>query len=93
MALEIALRRLVINAVRADSAVQADLRAFLGFPALSHCGLLAGVDAEILRHLARMPPDLELTLAAPGLHPLPLLSNLRIVMWMLLSGAAKKVNE
>lgn len=92
MALEVALRRLAINAVRADSAVQADLRAFLGFPHCPGTGLLAGVDAEVGRYLARVPPHLELVLPALRLPPLSLLGDLRVCMWMLLSGAAQKVD-
>lgn len=101
MALEVALRRLTINAVESDTAVQAHLRAFLGFPPLKRApsggvgaaGRLAGVDAEVARHLARVPVDLELALpgGSVGLAPVPLLGNLRVVMWMLLSGAAHKV--
>lgn len=92
MALEVALRRLTINARRADAAVQADLRAFLGFPVCAGESWLAGLDAEIVRHLARVPWDLELTLPSRGLPLIPLLSNLRVTMWMLLSGAAHKVS-
>lgn len=93
MALEVALRRLAINAVRADGAVQADLRAFLGFPPCNSPSRLAGVDSEVLRHLARVPPNVELALPPRGPPPISLLRNLRITMWMLLSGAAHKVGE
>lgn len=86
VALEVALRRLTINAIRADAAVQADLRAFLGFPPCP-----TSFDADIVRHLARVPPNLELALPARGPSPIHLLSNLRLTMWMLLSGAAHKV--
>lgn len=92
VALEVALRRLAINAVRADSSVQADVRAFLGFPPCPGTGLLAGVDAEVARHLVRVPPQLELSLPERGPRPLSLLNNLRVTMWMLLSGAAHKVD-
>lgn len=93
VALEVALRRLAINAVRADSTVQADVRAFLGFPPCPGRGLLAGVDAEVARHLARVPPQLELSLPERGPRPVSLLNNLRVTMWMLLSGAAYKVYD
>lgn len=99
MALEVALRRLAISAVQSEPAVQADLRAFLGFPPTKAFstgagvgGRLAGVDAEVARHLVRVPLDLELALPARVLAPLPLLGNLRVAMWMLLSGAAHKVS-
>lgn len=102
MALEVALRRLTINAVQSDASVQAHLRAFLGFPPLRRApsggagaaGRLAGVDADVARHLARVPADLELALPGGSLGaaaPVPLLGNLRVAMWMLLSGAAHKV--
>lgn len=92
MALEVALRRLTINALRADATVQAELRAFLGFPACPGASWLAGVDAEIVRHLVRMPSNLEVALPSPGLAPIPLLSNFRVSIWMLLSGAANKAS-
>lgn len=107
MALEVALRRLTINAIQSDAAVQAHLRAFLGFPPLKAggslsggggegagaAGRLAGVDAEVARHLARVPADLELALSGGrgSVDPVPLLGNLRAAMWMVLSGAAHKV--
>lgn len=81
----------MINAVRGDSSVQADLRAFLGFPPCPGPGLLAGVDAEVRCHLARVPCNLELALKAASLRPLSVLGNLRVAMWMVLSGAAHKV--
>lgn len=93
MALEVALRRLTINAIRADSCVQADVRAFLGFPPCPGTGLFAGVDAEVARHLARMPSELELALPEQGPRQLSLLISLRVTVWMLLSGAAHKVND
>ena len=43
------------------------------------------------RHLVRVPVDLELSLPARAVAPVPLLANLRVAMWMLLSGAAHKV--
>lgn len=101
MALEVALRRLTISAVQSGlPAVQADLRAFLGFPpvkmkAFSGAGAggrLAGVDAEVARHLVRVPLDLELSLPTRLLAPVPLLGNLRVAMWMLLSGVAHEVS-
>ncbi|CAM9698483.1 unnamed protein product, partial [Ascophyllum nodosum] len=85
VALEVALRRLTINAVRADAVVQADLRAFLGFPPCA-----AGVDAEVVRHLVRVPSDLELALSSRIISPPPLLSAFRVTLWMLFSGAAHK---
>ena len=101
VALEVALRRLTINAVQSDASVQAHLRAFLGFPPLKMAlsggagaaARLAGVAADVARHLARVPVDLELTLpgGSVGTAPVPLLGNLRVVMWILLSGAAHKV--
>lgn len=93
VALEVALRRLTINAVRADAAVQADLRAFLGFPSYPGRSWLSGLDAELVRHLVRVPSNLELVLSARALTPIPLFSNLRLTMWMLLSGAAHKVSS
>lgn len=93
MALEVALRRLVINAARADGAVQADLRAFLGFPACSYPGRSAGIDPEVLRHLARIPQGINHAFQATYLQPLSLLEDLRVVMWMVLSGAAQKVSQ
>lgn len=93
MALEVALRRLAINAIRADAAVQADLRAFLGFPACPGASWLSGLDAEVVRYLARVPQNLELALPALALAPIPVLSDLRVTMWMVLSGAAHKVGR
>lgn len=93
MALEVALRRLAINAIRADAAVQADLRAFLGFPACSGSSWLSGLDAGVVRYLARVPSNLELVLPTLALAPIPVLSDLRVAMWMVLSGAAHKVGR
>lgn len=91
MALEVALRRLAISAVQSDVVVQADLRAFLGFPPCGGAGRLAGVDSHVARYLIRVPVDLELSLPGRAMAPVPLLPNLRVAMWMLLSGAAHKV--
>ncbi|CAM9243508.1 unnamed protein product [Ectocarpus sp. 13 AM-2016] len=92
VALEVALRRLAISAVQSDVVVQADLRAFLGFPPCEGAGRLAGVDSHVARYLIRVPVDLELSLPARAMAPVPLLPNLRVAMWMLLSGAAHKAS-
>ncbi|CAM9160813.1 unnamed protein product [Ectocarpus sp. 12 AP-2014] len=92
VALEVALRRLAISAVQSDVVVQADVRAFLGFPPCEGAGRLAGVDSHVARYLIRVPVDLELSLPARAMAPVPLLPNLRVAMWMLLSGAAHKAS-
>ncbi|CAM9229540.1 unnamed protein product [Discosporangium mesarthrocarpum] len=91
VALEVMLRRLALNAVRADVEVQGEVRAFLGFPARGGMGQLTGTGTP--GHLANFPPHLELSLPPHGATPVSVVGDLRIAIWMLLSGAAKKAND
>lgn len=59
MSLEAALRRRSINAVLADGAVQEELSYFLKVSPCNWPSRVVGLNAEVLRHLARVPKNLE----------------------------------
>ncbi|CAM9381041.1 unnamed protein product [Choristocarpus tenellus] len=90
VALEVTLRRLAINAVRADWEVQGEVRTFLGFPFRGGTGTVASPGSGVVGHHANVPPHLELVPQGPA--SVSVIEDLRVAVWMLLSGAAQKVN-